>query len=304
MSTTRDASTKTATTGLSVEPTPTSASEAPTPTSAPATGASGGTAGAAPGAAPAGSAADLALHLQRLGDDALVLGQRLCQWITRAPTLDEDLALSNIALDLVGHARTLLTRAGRLDGTGRTEDDFAYGRPDREFTNTLLTELPNGDFATTVARQLAYTHYAVLYYEQLTHCPDTELAAFGARAAKEVAFHRLHADRWTVTLGRGTEESARRMRHGLERVWPYTGELFEEDEVLRRLSASGTVPSPAPLRETWLHRVTGVLTEAGLAVPAPTWSARGGRSGLHIEEFGPLVAELQSVRRQFPGGTW
>ncbi|OSC70730.1 phenylacetic acid degradation protein, partial [Streptomyces sp. 4F] len=138
-------------------PTPTSAPEAPTPTSAPATGTSGGTAGASPGAPPAGSAADLALHLQRLGDDALVLGQRLCQWITRAPTLDEDLALSNIALDLVGHARTLLTQAGRLDGTGRTEDDFAYGRPDREFTNTLLTELPNGDFATTVARQLAYT---------------------------------------------------------------------------------------------------------------------------------------------------
>ncbi|MFF6914238.1 1,2-phenylacetyl-CoA epoxidase subunit PaaC [Streptomyces sp. NPDC012466] len=247
---------------------------------------------------------DLARHLLRLGDDALVLGQRLCQWITRAPTIDEDLALSNIALDLIGHARALLTRAGRLDGTGRTEDDLAYTRPEREFTNVLLTELPNGDFATTVARQLAYSHYAVLYYETLAHCADTDLAAFGARAAKEVAFHRLHANRWTVTLGRGTEESARRMRHALERVWPYTGELFEEDDVLRRLAASGTVPSPAPLREAWLGRVTGVVTEAGLTVPTPTWSAKGGRSGLHTEEFGPLIAELQSVRRQFPGGTW
>ncbi|MGW8063935.1 1,2-phenylacetyl-CoA epoxidase subunit PaaC [Streptomyces ziwulingensis] len=259
---------------------------------------------AVPGASPAGPAADLAVHLLRLGDDALVLGQRLCQWITRAPTVDEDLALSNIALDLIGHARALLTRAGQLDGTGRTEDDLAYTRREREFTNALLTELPNGDFATTVARQLAYTHYAVLYYETLAHCADTELAAFGARAAKEVAFHRLHADRWTVTLGRGTEESARRMRRGLDQVWPYTGELFEEDEVLHRLSASGTVPSPASLHGTWLERVTGVVTGAGLTVPTSTWSARGGRSGRHTEEFGPLIAELQSVRRQFPGGTW
>ncbi len=259
--------------------------------------------GTPPGEGPS-TGSGLARHLLRLGDDALVLGQRLCQWITRAPTVDEDLALSNIALDLIGHARALFTRAGRLDGTGRTEDDLAYGRTEREFTNTLLTELPNGDFATTVARQLAYTHYAVLYYETLAHHTDPELAAFGARAAKEVAFHRLHADRWTVTLGRGTEESARRMRYGLERVWPYTGELFEEDDALRRLAASGTVPSPAPLRETWLDRVTGVVTGAGLTVPTPTWSATGGRSGLHTEEFGPLIAELQSVRRQFPGGTW
>ncbi|CAM5668391.1 1,2-phenylacetyl-CoA epoxidase subunit PaaC [Streptomyces fumanus] len=247
---------------------------------------------------------DLALHLLRLGDDALVLGQRLCEWITRAPTVDEDLALSNIALDLIGHARVLLTRAGRLDGTGRTEDDLAYTRSEREFTNALLTELPGGDFAQTVARQLVYTHYAVLYYEALAGCADPELAAFGARAAKETAFHRLHADRWTVTLGRGTAESARRMRRGLERVWPYAGELFEEDDVVRRLAAAGTVPSPAPLRAEWDRRVTDVVTRAGLTVPTPSWSARGGRAGLHTEEFGPLIAELQSVRRQFPGGTW
>ncbi|MFD8524897.1 1,2-phenylacetyl-CoA epoxidase subunit PaaC [Streptomyces capillispiralis] len=240
----------------------------------------------------------------RLGDDALVLGQRLCQWITRAPTIDEDLALSNIALDLIGHARVLYTRAGQLDGSGRCEDDFAYTRSAREFTNTLLAELPNGDFAVTVARQLVYTHYAVLYYESLARCADPGLAAFGARAAKEVAFHRMHADRWTVTLGRGTGESARRMQQGLDRVWPYAAELFEEDEVLARLAVRDVVLSPAVLRETWLGGVSGVVTEAGLAVPAPAWSASGGRSGLHSEEFGPLIAELQSVRREFPGGTW
>ncbi|MFH8797997.1 1,2-phenylacetyl-CoA epoxidase subunit PaaC [Streptomyces sp. NPDC017936] len=242
--------------------------------------------------------------LLRLGDDALVLGQRLCQWITRAPTIEEDLALSNIALDLIGHARALLTRAGRLDGTGRTEDDLAFTRGEREFTNTLLTELPNGDFAQTVARQLAFTHYAVLRYASLAGCPDPELAAFGTRAAKEVAFHRLHADRWTRQLGGGTAESTRRMQRALDHVWPYVGELFDEDDATRRLAAAGTLPSPAPLRREWEQRVAGVVTGAGLTVPKTTWQARGGRSGLHTEEFTALIAELQSVHRQFPGGTW
>lgn len=248
--------------------------------------------------------AHLAVHLLRLGDDALVLGQRLCQWITRAPAIEEDLALSNIALDLIGQARTLLTLAGRVDGTARGEDDFAFTRSDREFTNALLTELPNGDFAATVARQLAYTHYAVLYYEALGGCADPELAAFGQRAAKEVAFHRLHADTWTERLGLGTPESTRRMQQGLERVWPYTAELFEEDEVVRQLVAAGTVPSPAPLRPLWERRTAEVIDRAGLTVPTPRWHARGGRAGLHTEQFASLVAELQSVHRQFPGGTW
>ncbi|MEU1295206.1 1,2-phenylacetyl-CoA epoxidase subunit PaaC [Streptomyces sp. NPDC005840] len=247
---------------------------------------------------------DLAAHLLRLGDDALVLGQRLCQWITRAPTIEEDLALSNIALDLVGHARTLYTRAGGLDGTGRTEDDYAFARTDREFTNALVTELPNGDFAVTVARQLVYTHYAVLYYRALADGPDPDLAGFGARAATEVAFHRRHADDWTRRLGLGTPESARRMQAGLDRVWPYTAELFEEDDLVSRLAAAGTVPGPASVRPSWEREVGEVVAGAGLTVPAPRWQARGGRDGLHLEEFGVLVAELQSVRRQFPGGTW
>ncbi|MEU0009081.1 1,2-phenylacetyl-CoA epoxidase subunit PaaC [Streptomyces sp. NPDC006314] len=248
--------------------------------------------------------AHLAVHLLRLGDDALVLGQRLCQWITRAPTVEEDLALSNIALDLVGQARMLLTLSGRADGTGRGEDDFAFTRSEREFTNALLTELSNGDFAATIARQLAYTHYAVLYYEALGGCADPELAAFGQRAAKEVAFHRLHADTWTERLGLGTPESTRRMQRGLDQVWPYTAELFDEDDVLRHLVAAGAVPSPAPLRPLWEQRTAEAVTRAGLTVPTPHWQARGGRAGLHTEEFGTLVAELQSVHRQFPGGTW
>lgn len=248
--------------------------------------------------------AHLAVHLLRLGDDALVLGQRLCQWITRAPAIEEDMALSNIALDLIGHARTLLTLSGQVDGTGRSEDEFAFTRSDREFTNVLLTELANGDFAATVARQLAYTHYAVLYYEALAGCADARLAGFGERAAREVAFHRMHADTWTLRLGLGTPESSGRMQRGLERVWPYTAELFDEDEVLRHLVAAGTVPSPAPLRPEWERRVGAVVTRAGLTPPVPHWQARGGRAGLHTEEFGPLIAEMQSVYRQFPGGRW
>jgi ring-1,2-phenylacetyl-CoA epoxidase subunit PaaC len=248
--------------------------------------------------------AHLAVHLLRLGDDALVLGQRLCQWITRAPTIEEDMALSNIALDLIGHARALLALSGHVDGTGRTEDEFAFTRLDREFTNTLLCELPGGDFAVTIARQLVYTHYAVLYYEALAGCGDVRLAAFGEQAAREVAFHRMHADNWTLRLGLGTTESSRRMQRGLERVWPYAAELFDEDEVVRHVVAAGAVPSPAPLRPVWEQRVSEVVTRAELTVPTPRWEARGGRSGLHTEEFGPLIADMQSVHRQFPGGRW
>ncbi|ARP73718.1 phenylacetate-CoA oxygenase subunit PaaI [Streptomyces pluripotens] len=247
---------------------------------------------------------DAALLASRLGDDALVLGQRLCQWITRAPTIEEDLALSNIALDLIGHARALLTLAGGLDGTGRTEDDFAFARSDREFGNTLLAELPNGDFAVTIARQLVYSHYAVLYYEALAGAALPELAAVAARAATEAGYHRRHADGWTVRLGLGTAESARRMQAGLDHVWPYTTELFDEDEVVRRLDEAGTAPSPAPLHAPWQERVGEVVGQAGLSLPTPRWRAHGGRQGLHSEAFGPLVAELQSVQRQFPGGTW
>ncbi|WP_086682937.1 phenylacetate-CoA oxygenase subunit PaaC [Streptomyces pseudogriseolus] len=248
--------------------------------------------------------ADLALLTLRLGDDALILGQRLCQWITRAPTIEEDLALSNIALDLVGHARALLARSGQLDGTGRSEDDLAFGRTDRAFRNALLTELPNGDFAVTVARQLAFTHYAVLLQQALADGTDRELAAFGARAAKETAFHRRHADLWTERLGLGTEESTRRMRAALEQVWPYTAELFDEDDLTDRLVAAGVLPPLAALRTAWQASVAAVLDRAGLTVPTPTWQGRGGRQGLHTEAFGPLIAEMQSVRRQFPGGTW
>nr|WSX74778.1 phenylacetate-CoA oxygenase subunit PaaC [Streptomyces sp. NBC_00899] len=247
---------------------------------------------------------DFARCALRLGDDALVLAQRLCTWITRAPTLEEDLALSNIALDLVGHARALLSLSGRLDGTGRTEDELAQLRDGREFRNTLLAELPNGDFAVTIARQLAFSHYARLHYADLAGCAEPELAALAGRAAREVDYHRLHADGWTVRLGLGTEESRRRMQDGLDLVWPYTAELFAADEAVARLDAAGAGPAPARVLERWRRATAETVSRAGLRLPEPGWSADGGREGRHSEEFGALLAEMQSTYRQYPGGAW
>ncbi|MFC0597664.1 1,2-phenylacetyl-CoA epoxidase subunit PaaC [Streptomyces palmae] len=247
---------------------------------------------------------DLAAYTLRLGDDALVLCQRLCALVTRAPTIEEDLALANIALDLLGHARTLLAYSGRLDGTGRCEDELAYLRTEREFRNALLVELADGDFGVTVARQLVYALYGELLYAELARCSDAELAGFAARAAKDVEYHRMHAAQWTVRLGLGTAESRERMRAGLELVWPYAAELFETDGLVERLDAAGTAVAPARLRDAWEREAAAVLAEAELAVPAASWQATGGRSGAHTEEFGALLAEFQSVSRQYPGGTW
>lgn len=247
---------------------------------------------------------DYARCALRLGDDALVLAQRLCGWITRAPTFEEDLALSNIALDLLGHARVLLSLSGRLDGSGRTEDDLAYLRDLRDFRNTLLVELPNGDFAVTIARQLVYTHYARLHYRDLAGCAQPELAALAERAAKEVDYHRMHADGWTVRLGQGTAESRRRMQDGIDRVWPYAAELFETDRAAAAPDAAGALPAPGRVHERWLRESAEVVVRAGLRVPEPGWTASGGRNGSHTEEFGVLLAEMQSTRRQYPGGAW
>ncbi|MFB6891909.1 1,2-phenylacetyl-CoA epoxidase subunit PaaC [Kitasatospora sp. NPDC056327] len=251
---------------------------------------------------PAGPA--LARYVLALGDDALVRCQRLCSWITRAPTIEEDLALSNIALDLLGHARALLDHAGRLDGTGRDAEHLAYRRTAREFRNVLLVELPDRDFAAAVVRQLAHSQYTVLLYRALAGSTDPELAAIAARAAAESAYHRTHAAAWTVRLGRGTAESRARTAAALEELWPYTGELFEEDEEVAGLAAAGLAVAPSALREEWRRETGAVLAEAGLPVPRPRWTATGGRSGLHTEVLEPLVAELQSVHRQYPGGTW
>ncbi|MGH9004694.1 MAG: 1,2-phenylacetyl-CoA epoxidase subunit PaaC, partial [Acidimicrobiia bacterium] len=190
------------------------------------------------------SPADVSAYALRLGDDALVLAQRLVEWSSRAPALEEDIALSNIALDLLGQARTLLAYAGEVDASGRSEDNLAYLRSEDEFTNCRLVELPNGDFAVTMARQLLFSTYQLALYRRLTESRDETLAAVAAKAAKEVDYHRDHATGWTLRLGDGTEESSRRMQEALDRLWPSTFELFEPDELTERLSP-GIAVDPA-----------------------------------------------------------
>jgi ring-1,2-phenylacetyl-CoA epoxidase subunit PaaC len=242
----------------------------------------------------------VATYALRLGDDALTLAQRLGEWIARAPQLEEDVALGNIALDLMGQARTLLSYAGSFDG--RSEDDLAYLRDERDFLNLQLVEQPNGDFAVTIARQLLFSTYQLALYERLQHSADATLAGVAAKAVKEVAYHRDHATQWTLRLGDGTEESQRRMRAGLERVWPFADELFRTDEVVESLD--GVAADPAALRPEWAEYVDAVLREATLTRPQ-TWTAPGGgRQGIHTEAFGYLLAEMQHLHRSHPGASW
>lgn len=231
-----------------------------------------------------------------LADDALVAAQRLAEWCTRGPEMEEDIALANIALDQLGAARLLLTHAGEVEGAGRDEDALAYLRDDREFRNCLLVELPNGDFALTMAKLLFLAAYQVPLYTALAGCGDERLAAIGAKARKESAYHLDHASLWVRRLGDGTDESHRRMQAAVDEVWPYTYELFTPDP---------TAPvDPATLRVDFDSVVSGVLAEATLTVPETSWRPAGGRDGVHTEHLSYLLAELQVLHRAHPGASW
>ena len=224
----------------------------------------------------------------RLGDDALIAAQRLAEWCAAAPELEEDVALANIALDLLGAARLLLSYAGEREGRGRTEDDLAYLREAADFRNCLLVEQPNGDFAVTMAKLLFLAAYQLLRYDELADGPDERLAAIAGKARKESAYHLDHGTHWTVRLGDGTPESHRRMQDAVDAVWPYTHELLEH---------SG-------LRAGWLAVVEPVLAEATLTRPADGPGPTGGRTGRHTEHLSALLAEMQVVHRAHPGVTW
>jgi ring-1,2-phenylacetyl-CoA epoxidase subunit PaaC len=233
-----------------------------------------------------------------LGDDALILAQRLSEWVAHAPQIEEDVALGNIALDLLGQARTLLSYAGAVEGAGRDEDDLAYLRDDRDFRNVQLVEIPNGDFAVTMARQLVFSAYQYELYGALLNSGDETLAGLAGKAVKEVAYHRDHATQWVLRLGDGTGLSHARMQAGLDQIWPYTDELFDPIEL------PGIAVDPATLRPAWHGYVTQVLNEATCAEPEPAWRSRGGRDGLHTEHLGHLLAEMQHLHRSHPGATW
>ena len=239
-----------------------------------------------------------------LADDCLVLSHRLAQWSSRAPTLEEDVALTNIALDLLGQGRALYARASELDGTARSEDDFAFIREERDFVNCLLVEQENGDFAVTIVRQLLYSTFQLETWTALSASPDAQVAAIAAKAVKEVIYHLDHATQWTLRLGDGTEESHQRTQAALDQLWPYTAELFESDEVVRDLVERGWAADAERLRAAWDLSVDGVLRRATLERPSMSWAPTGGRRGLHTESFGYMLAEMQHLHRAHPGATW
>ncbi|WP_104086395.1 1,2-phenylacetyl-CoA epoxidase subunit PaaC [Arthrobacter sp. GMC3] len=243
---------------------------------------------------------DVAEYALRLGDDALILAQRLSHWISRAPELEEDVALGNIALDQLGHARSFLSYAG--SAWGKSEDDLAYFRREPEFRSAHLFEQPNGDFAATIARQFIVANYQFPLYRELTRSSDPMLAAIAAKAVKEVDYHLDHSTQWVLRLAGGTQESRRRIIAGFKLMWPCVGELFEDDELTARLGDAGVVPSS--LRAEFDRGVADVFTEAELDVPASPPATGGGRHGRHSEHMGYLLAEMQVLAREFPGASW
>ncbi|SMH44690.1 1,2-phenylacetyl-CoA epoxidase subunit PaaC [Azospirillum agricola] len=240
----------------------------------------------------------------RLGDTSLVLGHRLSEWCGHAPELEEDIALTNVALDLVGHARLLLSYAGETEGKGRDEDRLAYRRDVFDYRNHLLVEQPNRDFGHTIVRQFLHDSWAAELYGRLAASADATLAGIAAKAAKEVRYHVRHSADWLIRLGDGTDVSRARVADALERLWPYTGEMFERDPAEETLVAAGIVPDPAELRAAWNARVSAVLDEATLERPADGWMQKGGRRGEHSEHLGYLLAEMQFLPRAYPDAVW
>ena len=242
----------------------------------------------------------LVLTLLRRADDALVLGHRLSEWTGHAPLLEEELALANIALDLIGQARALYTEAGGL--TGQTEDQLAYLRDAPQWRNALIMELPNGDFAFTMARLLLVSAFALPFWRAACASSHSGIAAIAAKAEKETEYHLRHAAEWLIRLGDGTPESHRRAQDAVDSLWPYTGELFSGDD--REMVEAGVVPDPAALHPAWEATVAATLARATLTRPEDGWMQSGGRSGRHTEHLGHLLAELQFVQRAYPGATW
>jgi ring-1,2-phenylacetyl-CoA epoxidase subunit PaaC len=246
----------------------------------------------------------LVLYALRRADDALILGHRLSEWCGHAPALEEDMALANMGLDLLGQARELYSYAAKIEAKGNDEDTFAYLRDVRQYRNLLLLEQPNGDFARTMARQFFYAAFADLYWRAMMKSGDATLAAIAAKSEKESAYHLRHSSEWMVRLGDGTEESHRRAQTAVDDLWAYTGEMFEVDESERALIERGVAVDPATLHPQWLKTVSGVIGEATLVLPESGWMQQGGRSGKHSEHLGHLLSELQSMQRTFPGATW
>lgn len=242
--------------------------------------------------------------LLRLGDSPLVLAQRLSEWVGKGPVLEEDIALTNVGLDLLGQARLWLAYAGELEGEGRDEDALAFRRDAHEFRNALLAEQPNGDYAETTARQFLFDHWHALALRALERSHDERVAAIAAKASKEVAYHVERSTDWVIRLGDGTELSHRRMQAAIDGLWMYAGELFLPDAVDEAAAHAGIGPDLAALAGPWRTSVAAALDEATLTIPADDWAQRGGRQGRHTEHLGHLLTEMQFLQRAYPDARW
>jgi len=247
---------------------------------------------------------DLKEYVIGLADDALTLGHRLSEWSSNAPFLEEDLALSNVALDFIGRARMFYQLAAELADDGSTEDDYAFLRDCREYRNLLIYELPRGDFAMTCARQFLIDQFNVLFLERLCESAEARLAAIAAKSLKESRYHLRRSREWMLRLGDGTDESHARLQQSLEQIWGYTPEMFAMGALEQRLLQAGVAVDRAALRAPWSSAVESVLSEATLSVPACDWEVSGGREGLHTEHLGFMLAEMQFLQRAYPGQQW
>ncbi len=240
----------------------------------------------------------------RLADNALILGHRLSEWIGHAPALEEDLALGNMGLDLIGQARAFYSYAGEIEGKGRDEDKLAYFRDAHDWRNVLLVEQPNGDFAATMIRQLLFAAYAHPLYAALVKSKDQTLAAIAAKAEKEMAYHIRHSGEWIIRLGDGTAESHERAQAALDELYAYSNELFESDEVEKTLVEAGIAVEPQSLRGAWEETIQRIFADATLTIPPPSFGQTGGRKGRHSEHLGYILADMQFLQRTYPGAQW
>jgi len=247
---------------------------------------------------------NLFTYTLRIADNTLVLAQRLSEWTGHGPFLEEDLALTNVALDTFGTATSLLEYAAQIEEKGRSADDLAYFRNEREFANVLLVEQPNGDYAKTIIRQTFVDHFNLLFYSELAKSKDETLAGIAQKAIKEVTYHVRHSSAWVVRFGDGTEDSHNRAQDAVNELWRFTSELFEMDEVENNLVKEGIAVNTSLLKEKWEKQITELLTKATLKKPESAFMQTGGRKGMHTEHLGYLLSEMQTVPRMFPNAKW
>ncbi len=246
----------------------------------------------------------MAAYATRLGDNALVLGQRMIELVAASPELEEELANANFSLDYIGQARMFYTYAGTCEGAGRSEDDIAFLRPEQEYRNLLLVEQPNGHFGDAIVRQVLFDSWYVHLLEALSRCSDEGMSEIAARAIKEVRYHLRHSSHWLVRLGDGTEESHDRVQQSLDNLWKFTGEMFAPDDLDDELRAVFNGPHLEIIEAQWREDVRAIIEEATLKLPDEQWMASGGKQGRHTEHFGYLLTEMQYLQRTYPGATW